>query len=409
MHNWYVRAAFERTRTPRSRDHRARGRGHRGARRRPARRHRAVAGQRHRAPADGRNCATSALVGAAGRRGHRAARHAARPAPAGRAPRCPRTARTAGEQRRYTPQAVPGDVGGGAGPQADVRPGARRSRLGCIGITANNLGGGTPPLDEVYSTFAAAQAAMDANNSGIHRDDPKPWVMFGMHFWSNQDPDDGQARQSPDHTAFLPDASGKVDMTSYKYRDAPGLHELRLRVLGRGQQLALARQPLRGGPGRPDEGATRAPGPSSPMSSRRRPARPASATRTSIARSSASPRRRTTTRRRSHKPNLTSPRFMGAERQARPDHRARLPAARPRSRRGSPPGAVQAPAAGAPPTSGSTTSATSARPRTASTASTATRPPTRSSSSRSTRTSARRRSGSAGRGVIFRLDDLFPP
>ena len=95
-------------------------------------------------------------------------------------------------------------------------------KAGCIGITANNLrGGGDPPLDEVYSTFAKAQAAANAHNSGIHRDDPKPWVIFGMHFWSNQDPDAAK-RVTPDHTAFLPDAAGKVDMTGYKYLRRPG-------------------------------------------------------------------------------------------------------------------------------------------------------------------------------------------
>ena len=94
-------------------------------------------------------------------------------------------------------------------------------KKGCIGITANNLGGGAPPLDEVYSTFAAAKAAMDAHNSGLHRDDPKRYVMFGMHFWSNQDPDEAK-RATPDHSAFLPDLSGKVDMSAYRYLRRPG-------------------------------------------------------------------------------------------------------------------------------------------------------------------------------------------
>ena len=95
--------------------------------------------------------------------------------------------------------------------------------LGCIGITANNLDvhGGAPPLTEVYSTFAKAHAAMKAHNGTLHRDDPKPYVMFGMHFWSYQDPDDTK-RETPDHTAFLPDASGKVDMTGYNYLARPG-------------------------------------------------------------------------------------------------------------------------------------------------------------------------------------------
>ena len=94
--------------------------------------------------------------------------------------------------------------------------------LGCIGITANNLGGGgAPPLTEVYNTFAKAHAAMDAHNSGLDRYPTKPYVMFGMHFWSNQDPD-ASKRVAPDPAAFLPDASGKVDMTGYNYLARPG-------------------------------------------------------------------------------------------------------------------------------------------------------------------------------------------
>jgi hypothetical protein len=95
--------------------------------------------------------------------------------------------------------------------------------LGCIGITANNLGGGgAPALNEVYATFDQAHAAMEKHNSAFHRYSTQPYVLFGMHFWSNQDPDAAK-RASPDPTAFLPDSAGKVDMTGYAYRARPGL------------------------------------------------------------------------------------------------------------------------------------------------------------------------------------------
>ncbi len=94
-------------------------------------------------------------------------------------------------------------------------------RRGCIGITANNLGTVNPPLDEIYSTFAKAKSIADSRNAGMERYPTKPWVVFAIHFWSNQDPDD-TARESPDHSAFLPDASGKIDMTGYHYREQPG-------------------------------------------------------------------------------------------------------------------------------------------------------------------------------------------
>ena len=94
-------------------------------------------------------------------------------------------------------------------------------KYGCIGITANQLTGGTPPTDLAYSTFAKAKQVADAKNTGLHRDEPKRWIVFGMHFWSNQDPD-REKRKLPDHSAFLPDADGKVDMTGYKNRARPG-------------------------------------------------------------------------------------------------------------------------------------------------------------------------------------------
>ena len=94
-------------------------------------------------------------------------------------------------------------------------------KRGCIGITANNLGVANPPLDEIYSTFAKAKSIADSRNALMERYPTKPWVVFSIHFWSNQDPDD-TVRESPDPTAFLPDASGKIDMTGYHYRAQPG-------------------------------------------------------------------------------------------------------------------------------------------------------------------------------------------
>jgi Putative peptidoglycan binding domain len=96
----------------------------------------------------------------------------------------------------------------------------KQVKRGCIGITATNLGSGDPPLDEVYSTFAQARAVARARNAGLERYPTKPWVVFGMHFWSNQDPVYDN-RRVPDPTAFLPDASGRVDMTGYIYENRP--------------------------------------------------------------------------------------------------------------------------------------------------------------------------------------------
>jgi hypothetical protein len=126
----------------------------------------------------------------------------------------------AGKQRRYTRKQFQAMWEAEQGHKLTFAQ-EKTIKAGCIGITANNLGGGNPPLDEVYTTFAAAHAAMEAHNSGLKRDDPERWVMFGMHFWSNQDPDRAN-RATPDHTAFLPDPSGKVDMTGYKYLSRPG-------------------------------------------------------------------------------------------------------------------------------------------------------------------------------------------
>lgn len=165
------------------------------------------------------NRATSAVVGAAGRAGvARIGTPLDQPLPADA--EIPAYGEDAGEQRRYTRKQFQKLWEEEQGHKLTFRQ-ERTIKLGCIGITSNNLGGGAPPLDEVYDTFAAAKAAMDAKNSGLHRDDPKPYVMFGMHFWSNQDPDDS-ARASPDHSAFLAGPSGKVDMTGYVYRARPG-------------------------------------------------------------------------------------------------------------------------------------------------------------------------------------------
>jgi hypothetical protein len=94
--------------------------------------------------------------------------------------------------------------------------------LGCIGITANNLTGfASPDLREAYANFNDAYAAMVQHNASLHRYDPNQYVLFAIHFWSNQDPDDAK-RVDPDHSAFLPDAKGRIDMSSYKFLDRPG-------------------------------------------------------------------------------------------------------------------------------------------------------------------------------------------
>ncbi|MFL5864064.1 MAG: hypothetical protein ACJ780_25385 [Solirubrobacteraceae bacterium] len=96
---------------------------------------------------------------------------------------------------------------------------------GCIGITANNLEGeGDPSLDEVYDSFNAAYAAMDKHNHtwwNEHISSTK-YVLFGMLFWSNQDPDESK-RVSPDPAAFRGDPkTHRVDMSNYKYYRQPG-------------------------------------------------------------------------------------------------------------------------------------------------------------------------------------------
>jgi hypothetical protein len=97
---------------------------------------------------------------------------------------------------------------------------------GCIGITANNLeGGGDPSLEEVYDSFQAAYDAMLKHNStwwNTHVSSTK-YVLFGMLFWSNQDPAKSK-RVNPNPSAFVADpATHKVDMSDYKYLAQPGM------------------------------------------------------------------------------------------------------------------------------------------------------------------------------------------
>ncbi len=96
---------------------------------------------------------------------------------------------------------------------------------GCIGITANNLeGGGNPSLVEVYDSFSAAHSAMYKHNNTVWNTyfSSSLYVMFGMLFWSNQDPDVSK-RATPDPTAFRGDPkTHRVDMSGYQYRAQPG-------------------------------------------------------------------------------------------------------------------------------------------------------------------------------------------
>jgi Putative peptidoglycan binding domain len=94
-------------------------------------------------------------------------------------------------------------------------------KRGCIGISAHNIGSRNPPLDEVYTTFAKAISVARSRNGSLDRYPSNPWVVFAVHFWSNQDEDE-TARESPDPAAFLPDADEKIDMTGYFGRARPG-------------------------------------------------------------------------------------------------------------------------------------------------------------------------------------------
>lgn len=95
---------------------------------------------------------------------------------------------------------------------------------GCIGITANNLeGGGNPSLKEVYDDFSTALAAVQKYNSSVWNTyvSSSKYVLFGMLFWSNQDPD-REKRWDPDPTAFRGDPSThRVDMSGFKNRPQP--------------------------------------------------------------------------------------------------------------------------------------------------------------------------------------------
>ncbi len=99
---------------------------------------------------------------------------------------------------------------------------------GCIGITAANLNGGGNPLDsaeKIYATFDQAHKYMVDHNKLL--DDaakapgstigPARYVLFAQRFWSNQS-DDYDERFKPNDKAFLPDPTGEIDMSSYKYR-----------------------------------------------------------------------------------------------------------------------------------------------------------------------------------------------
>jgi Putative peptidoglycan binding domain len=94
-------------------------------------------------------------------------------------------------------------------------------KRGCIGISAHNIGSRNPPLNEVYTTFAKALSVANSRNGALDRYPSNPWVVFAVHFWSNQDPDP-TVRESPDPTAFLPDANDMIDMTGYVGKARPG-------------------------------------------------------------------------------------------------------------------------------------------------------------------------------------------
>lgn len=104
-------------------------------------------------------------------------------------------------------------------------PEKRTIDRGCIGITANNLeGGGNPSLVEIYDSFSAAHSAMYKHNNTLWNTyvSSSQYVLFGMLFWSNQDPEVSN-RADPDPTAFRGDPkTHRVDMSGYQYRAQPG-------------------------------------------------------------------------------------------------------------------------------------------------------------------------------------------
>ncbi|HEY7076073.1 MAG TPA: hypothetical protein VH418_11910 [Solirubrobacteraceae bacterium] len=134
----------------------------------------------------------------------------------------PKHGETPGKQRRYSKAQFEKMW---EAEQGHPLTGSQKSTIdrGCIGITANNLGVVDPPLDEVYDSFAKAHAAMDNYNNFLTWYPGKlPYVMFGMLFWSNQDPDEDK-RVDSNPTAFRADPNtGKVDMTGYDYLERPG-------------------------------------------------------------------------------------------------------------------------------------------------------------------------------------------
>ena len=103
---------------------------------------------------------------------------------------------------------------------------------GCIAITALNLsGGGNPPLDRCYSTFAKAETEMTKENAklAVLRSVPivgaayqdHTAVLFAKMFWSNQNADE-KKRKKADPKAFKANKNGQVDMSKYKYEARPG-------------------------------------------------------------------------------------------------------------------------------------------------------------------------------------------
>lgn len=103
---------------------------------------------------------------------------------------------------------------------------------GCIGISANNIAGGGNPLqyaEATYADFDKAHKFMEGRNKELHemRANPKTasmapqgeYILFAKQFWSNQKDGDNS---KPDDKAYRPDPkTGRVDMSSYKYRAQP--------------------------------------------------------------------------------------------------------------------------------------------------------------------------------------------
>jgi hypothetical protein len=166
------------------------------------------------------NRAAMAALGLGTRRLQRLGYPLGKPLPKG-APK-PKWGETPGKQRRYSKAQFEAMWEAEQGHPLTTSQKSTIDR-GCIGITANNLGVVDPPLTEVYDSFDKAHQAMEGYNNFLDWYPGKlPYVMFGMLFWSNQDPDDDvRANSAP--TAFRADpTTGKVDMTGYEYRERPG-------------------------------------------------------------------------------------------------------------------------------------------------------------------------------------------